>query len=402
MNNNNIKKFFFIHIIIILILNISLLSINYNDVKAAIKKDDVNEEIPSEFVGLYQKASQKYGVSWYLLASVHNQETAFSSNVSKSSAGAIGHAQFMRCTWVGWGYSGCKGTLGDSKAVSDEVLKDVNTIKKYKGEGVDGNQDGKADPWDIVDAIYSMASYLSGGIKTKLKQNPSASEKELILAAAYRYNHDNSYGKEVYDRYMRYKSGYKGTSPADSVNLTGEVKEGTWSEGSYSDASGKIQGTPIASDSSESGKLISDGKGNYVYVSPFEEYEIDITDIGNIGVNDKKGYDNGYLNYKLGSFAKFILTVLNIISLTLAILLFGYISLIWLLFVLTMSNIYPLEDLMKKITLNVVEADKKGIWKLSISSAIVVIFVVVAISGLMPTVFIFIYTKLGDIISHMI
>lgn len=46
------------------------------------------------------------------------------------------------------------------------------TIKKYGGYGVDANGDGVADPFDIEDAIYSAANYLSraGASEGELKR----------------------------------------------------------------------------------------------------------------------------------------------------------------------------------------------------------------------------------------
>ena len=54
-------------------------------------------EIPAEFIPFYQKAGEKYGIHWLLLASIHRQETNFSQNKTVSSAGAIGAMQFMDC-----------------------------------------------------------------------------------------------------------------------------------------------------------------------------------------------------------------------------------------------------------------------------------------------------------------
>jgi hypothetical protein len=65
----------------------------------------------------------------------------------------------MPCTWVGWSYPSCgglgKGSIPDTKKTDPEV------ISKHGGYGVDGNGDGKADPWDIEDAIFSAANYLA-------------------------------------------------------------------------------------------------------------------------------------------------------------------------------------------------------------------------------------------------
>ena len=66
----------------------------------------------------------------------------------------------MPCTWVGWGYPSCGG-VGKGN-ISDSEKTDPAVISQYGGYGVDANGDGKADPWDIEDAIYSAANYLAG------------------------------------------------------------------------------------------------------------------------------------------------------------------------------------------------------------------------------------------------
>ena len=70
-----------------------------------------DNEVPEEFKELYENIAEKYSIEWEVLASIHRVETAFSSNNTTSSAGAIGHTQFMKCTWIGWGYAGCQGGL---------------------------------------------------------------------------------------------------------------------------------------------------------------------------------------------------------------------------------------------------------------------------------------------------
>lgn len=148
--------------------------------------------VPEEFIEVYKAAAKKFGVDWNYLAAIHWIETSFSSNLKVSYAGAIGHTQFMGCTFVGWSYPGCKGTNGNAPIpVSD--LTSLAVIKQYRGYGVDGNADGKADPYDIWDAIFSTANYLKGsGFKSG---NESA-----IYKAVYNYNHADWYVKDVIRR----------------------------------------------------------------------------------------------------------------------------------------------------------------------------------------------------------
>ncbi|MBI0387607.1 MULTISPECIES: peptidoglycan DD-metalloendopeptidase family protein [unclassified Thermoactinomyces] len=122
---------------------------------------EVAEGFPKEaeaYLPIYQEAGKKYGVPWQILAAIHKVETNFGRDLRESSKGAKGHTQFMDKTWVGWDYPGGTrlGDLPDSVDITDPKL-----IEKYGGYGVDGDQDGKADPNNPVDAIYSTAHYLA-------------------------------------------------------------------------------------------------------------------------------------------------------------------------------------------------------------------------------------------------
>lgn len=143
------------------------------------------KEIPAEYIPIYQAAAKKYGVPWNLLAAHHRVETRFST-IKKmvSPVGAVGHMQFMVLTWIGWGYGGDR--LGNAN-IPKEILTDPKMIKKYGGYGVDANGDGKADPWDLEDAVFSAANYLAKN---------GAAEGNL-RKAVYAYNHSAQYVQEV-------------------------------------------------------------------------------------------------------------------------------------------------------------------------------------------------------------
>ena len=83
---------------------------------------------------------------WQVLAAINEIETDYGRNLSVSTAGAVGWMQFMPATW-----------------------------KIY---GVDANGDGKADPYNPVDAIFTAARYL----------NAAGASKNLGLAI-FAYNH---------------------------------------------------------------------------------------------------------------------------------------------------------------------------------------------------------------------
>lgn len=142
--------------------------------------------IPEEYIPIYKAAAEEYGIPWTLLAAHHRIETRFSTmDTLLSPAGAEGHMQFMPCTFVGWGYPGCEG-LGKGN-IPDKDKTDPAIIKKYGGYGVDANGDGIADPFDIEDAVFSAAHYLS---------KSGAADGE-IEKAIFHYNHSDKYVEDV-------------------------------------------------------------------------------------------------------------------------------------------------------------------------------------------------------------
>ncbi len=152
-------------------------------------------QIPEEYVDTYQEAAEQYDVQWELLAAVHRVETKFSTMPSlESPKGAIGHFQFMPLTWLGWQYKGSE--LGKLNAGDEIDITDPDLIKKYGGYGKDGNGDGKADPYNMTDAAYTAASYLSAN---------GASEGKL-QKALYAYNRSEDYVDEVLTYYNEYKT----------------------------------------------------------------------------------------------------------------------------------------------------------------------------------------------------
>ncbi|WP_239469393.1 MULTISPECIES: CHAP domain-containing protein [unclassified Staphylococcus] len=161
------------------------------------RSDYAQNEVPKEFKKLYKNIADKYDIDWQLLAGIHRVETAFSSNVQESSAGAIGHTQFMKCTWAGWSAGGCSGSLGNANIPKKEYT-DPKVVKKGGGEGVDGNGNGKADPMEISDALSATAKKLE---KDGANESP---EK-----AVHSYNHSSEYVSKVMGHYKAYKDNVK-------------------------------------------------------------------------------------------------------------------------------------------------------------------------------------------------
>jgi len=120
-------------------------------------------EIPADHLPIFLKAQEKYGVSWAVLAAIAKVESGFGRNMGPSGAGAIGYMQFMPDTW-----------------------------EAYKQ---DGNGDGKCDPYDPWDAVFTAAYYL--------KANGFEGDPQ---GALYQYNHAWWYVTKVLTQAAAYSS----------------------------------------------------------------------------------------------------------------------------------------------------------------------------------------------------
>jgi hypothetical protein len=110
--------------------------------------------IPPFLLPIYQAAGIEYGVRWEVLAGINEIETDYGRNLNVSTAGALGWMQFMPATW-----------------------------KQY---GVDANHDGKKDPYNPVDAIFTAARYLK-----------AAGADQDVRKAIFSYNHADWYVDSV-------------------------------------------------------------------------------------------------------------------------------------------------------------------------------------------------------------
>jgi hypothetical protein len=110
--------------------------------------------IPPFLLRIYQAAGIEYDVPWQVLAAINEIETDYGRNLNVSSAGAMGWMQFIPSSW--------------------------------KAYGVDANDDGKADPYNPVDAIFAAARYLK-----------AAGAQDDLHDAIYAYNHAEWYVQSV-------------------------------------------------------------------------------------------------------------------------------------------------------------------------------------------------------------
>jgi hypothetical protein len=129
---------------------------DYSD-HVQISFDPTIREAPDRLHVLWQLAGARYGVPWRVLAAINEIESNYGRNMGPSSAGAVGWMQFLPSTWAQW--------------------------------GVDANGDGREDPADPADAIFSAARYLAAaGAGTDLRR------------AIFAYNHADWYVTDVLRR----------------------------------------------------------------------------------------------------------------------------------------------------------------------------------------------------------
>ena len=113
-------------------------------------------------VPTWKAAAKAFGLRWQILAAITQVESGLGCNMGPSTAGAIGWTQFMPATWRSW--------------------------------GMDASGDGKASPYNSVDAIFSTARYLRASGAPK-------SYKRAIFA----YNHAGWYVKSVLARTRKFR-----------------------------------------------------------------------------------------------------------------------------------------------------------------------------------------------------
>src|SRR3954451_19992753 len=110
--------------------------------------------VPIFLLPIYQAAGIQYGIRWEVLAAINEIETDYGRNLNVSTAGAVGWMQWLPSTWKTW--------------------------------GVDGNHDGRKDPYNPVAAIFAAARYLK-----------AAGADQNINRAIFAYNHAGWYVQSV-------------------------------------------------------------------------------------------------------------------------------------------------------------------------------------------------------------
>lgn len=178
---------------------------------------------PTEFEDTYKKAADTCDIDWYILAAVHGKESTFSSNPVASDpslgsrgkdgslVGAVGHFQFMPLTWLGWSAARDYPTTSKGDILVDDLtfITVPANIKKYGGRGMDGNNDGVASPWDLIDAATTAACYLKTigyekGNETAIK---TALAKYNGGNVAWKSSEAQGYANDVYSTGKQYELG---------------------------------------------------------------------------------------------------------------------------------------------------------------------------------------------------
>ncbi|MFD0685036.1 C40 family peptidase [Actinomadura fibrosa] len=126
--------------------------------------------IPSDYLDLYKKAGQEYGIPWNVLAGIGKVETSHGTSTlpgvssGENYAGAGGPMQFLAPT--------------------------------FNSFAVDGDKDGRKDRYKPADAIFTAAAYL--------KHNGAP---QRMKTAIFMYNHSWDYVNLVLDWAKRYVGG---------------------------------------------------------------------------------------------------------------------------------------------------------------------------------------------------
>jgi Transglycosylase SLT domain len=135
------------------------------------------KDVPREVLPVYARVAREYAIPWEILAAIGTIESAQGQNMGPSSAGALGWMQFMPASW--------------------------------RAFGVDGNGDGRKDPFEPEDAIPAAARHLIAG-----------GAPEDMRAGLFSYNHAQWYVDDV----LALAAEYRGEECADGAAGSGGLE----------------------------------------------------------------------------------------------------------------------------------------------------------------------------------
>ena len=144
-----------------------------------------------ELYRLYRNVEQWSGLPWQVFWGIHSEETSLGRNLGSTpvfTALPPGQRKYFQqmCRELHWDperiYGSHKGAIGPFQFMPE-------TWVRY---AVDGNNDGRKDPFNLEDAAYSAANYLlrKGGM-------------DDLQKAIWHYNQDSRYVRRVM-RYLQY------------------------------------------------------------------------------------------------------------------------------------------------------------------------------------------------------
>ena len=146
-------------------------------------------DIPADYLVLYQRAGESFGVDWAVIAAIGKMECDHGRYRAPgcyppgtvNRAGATGPMQFLGSTWYA--------------ATTPMTVPPPGppTTSPAAGYATDGDRDGLADVWNPADAIFAAARLLKANgapddyRKALTAYNPSDSYVNAVLAKAAAY-----------------------------------------------------------------------------------------------------------------------------------------------------------------------------------------------------------------------
>jgi hypothetical protein len=166
---------------ILVLFSLAMLGAEATDREPRTASQRAVDDIPVELVAVYQQAARACEMRWAILAAIgkvesdHGRSSLLGVRSGTNAAGAMGPMQFLARTWEAY--------------------------------GVDGDDDGTTDVYDLVDAIWGAAAYLCAN---------GAGDAERLPGAIWNYNHAEWYVEEV----LAVAAGYEAVSTgADARTL---------------------------------------------------------------------------------------------------------------------------------------------------------------------------------------
>lgn len=151
---------------------------------------------------------------------------------------------------------------------------------------------------------------------------------------------------------------------------------------------------------SPTGEYVEGGSGSGGSSSPDVFNQEDVS-VDNVGVDGKDVFDRtstGYVTNKyLGKVSSIMFKIAQVVS----IFMIGFLVILWLLAVLSLSGIEVANDLLMKFTYNRIDIMEDGLHKFALYTGFTFFILVVVVTGLLPKFFVFIYYYLSMFIDFL-